>query len=59
MIRKCYVCKKVFGTKEPLEDKRITHGLCDHCFIKEKQKIERELYGRGPSRPAAPDSGAA
>jgi hypothetical protein len=57
MIRKCYICKKVFGTKEPLEDKRITHGLCDSCFIKEKQKIEREIYGR-KSRPLAADSAA-
>jgi len=32
MIRICMKCKKKLGEKEPLEDKSITHGLCDSCL---------------------------
>ncbi len=41
MIRVCYRCKIVFGEKEPLEDKRETHGICKGCFPKEIEDIER------------------
>ena len=32
MIRVCCKCKRVFGEKEPYEDKSETHGFCDPCF---------------------------
>ena len=32
MIRQCSECKVVYGEKDPLEDKTITHGYCDRCF---------------------------
>ena len=32
MIRRCCYCKKIMGEKEPLNDKRITDGICDDCY---------------------------
>jgi|GEM_PF-2450933 len=32
MIRVCMFCDTVFGEKEPLHDRRPTHGICDSCF---------------------------
>lgn len=43
MIRICYRCKIIFGEKEPFEDHRKTHGLCDECFIEEMNEIEAKL----------------
>jgi hypothetical protein len=44
MIRICYskfhIGDRKFGEKEPLEDKRATHGLCGPCFEKEMGVIE-------------------
>ena len=40
MIRVCMVCKKVFGEKEPLDDKSPTHGICDPCFEEFRVKSE-------------------
>jgi hypothetical protein len=34
MIRICSDCKYVLGEKEPFEDKRETHGLCQPCMEK-------------------------
>ena len=31
MIRWCSWCDKKLGEIEPLEDKRITHGICKEC----------------------------
>ena len=46
MIRVCYYkgCGFVYGEKEPLSDKRITHGLCPkHLKISLKEiKVEKE-----------------
>jgi hypothetical protein len=41
LIRICCVCGKIFGEKEPYEDKSYTHGLCDECFKKEIEKIKK------------------
>ena len=32
MIRQCAWCNKNMGEVEPLEDKRITHGICPDCY---------------------------
>ena len=40
MIRVCMVCEKVLGEKEPLYDKRSTHGFCDPCFEEFRVKYE-------------------
>ena len=48
MTRVCYYqgCGVVYGEKEPLSDKRITHGLCPkHLKISLKEiKTEMEKY---------------
>ena len=31
MIRQCSWCNRILGEKEPLEDKRITHTICEKC----------------------------
>ncbi len=44
MIRICYskhhIGDRKFGEKEPLEDKRETHGICEPCLVKEIEMIE-------------------
>jgi len=47
MIQVCYsnhhIGDRKYGEKEPLEDKRETHGLCNLCFEKEIQDIQIAL----------------
>lgn len=31
MIRICSYCTRPMGEKEPLDDKRISHGICEKC----------------------------
>lgn len=31
MIVRCSWCGKKMGEKEPLGDKRVTHGICEKC----------------------------
>lgn len=33
-------CNTVFGEKEPLYDRTLTHGICDPCF--EEFRLEHE-----------------
>jgi hypothetical protein len=48
MVRVCYYkgCGVVYGEKEPLSDKRLTHGLCPkHLKVSLKEiKAEMEKY---------------
>lgn len=37
MIRICAWCKKIMGEKEP-DQSGTTHGICDECFAKLKEK---------------------
>jgi len=41
LIRQCCICWIVFGEKEPLEDKSVTHGLCGDCFKVEMEKLDK------------------
>jgi nitroimidazol reductase NimA-like FMN-containing flavoprotein (pyridoxamine 5'-phosphate oxidase superfamily) len=43
MIRVCCECKKVFGEKEPLEDRSETHGICEKCFPKVMKRFKEEI----------------
>jgi hypothetical protein len=38
MTRQCAWCKKSLGEKAPMEDERITHGICLGC----RQKLLRD-----------------
>jgi hypothetical protein len=40
MIRVCADCKGFIGYKEPMGDKRLTHGLCEKCLEKIEQEFE-------------------
>lgn len=31
MIRECAWCKRILGEKEPLDDPKVTHGICENC----------------------------
>ena len=44
MIQICYVCKKKYGEKEPLENRGETGGICPACLPGELEKI-REWKG--------------
>ena len=37
----CYWCGKYIKEKEPLEDKSISHGMCQDCCKKAKTKIKK------------------
>jgi hypothetical protein len=45
MIRVCYYkdCGIVYGEKEPLSDRRITHGLCPKHFEISFKEIKAEM----------------
>lgn len=32
LVIKCSWCGKDMGTKEPLDDRSITHGICPECL---------------------------
>lgn len=38
MIRWCCYCLSYIGEKEPLEDKSLTHGICEKCLEVELNK---------------------
>ena len=40
MIQVFSVCKTIYGEKEPLDDKRLTHGYCPECFEIAMAEIE-------------------
>jgi hypothetical protein len=33
MIRQCAWCRSVIGQIMPLEDTRVTHGMCSLCYF--------------------------
>jgi len=41
MLVICAYCGKTIGEKEPLEDKKISHGCCKECYLKELEKLEK------------------
>ena len=45
MVRVCYYkgCGVVYGEKEPLSDKRLTHGLCPKHFKVSLKEIKAEM----------------
>ena len=40
MKKVCYVCKILYGIKEPLHDNSETHGICPECLELEIKKLE-------------------
>lgn len=44
MIVQCSYCKRRIGVKEPLDDNRISHGICGECFVKETIFEEVRAY---------------
>ena len=41
MIRKCCVCDKYLGEKEPLDNKNETHTYCDVHLKEMEQELEK------------------
>ena len=41
MRQVCYVCKILYGVKEPFENNSETHGLCPECFKQEMLKLDQ------------------
>lgn len=49
MERRCVVCGKHLGHKEPLDDHRITHGYCETClFLIESTEALRDAILQAP-----------
>lgn len=42
MRQVCYVCKKQYGVKLPLDNDSVTHGICKKCFPGELKRLEHE-----------------
>jgi predicted DsbA family dithiol-disulfide isomerase len=40
------LCNKVFGEKEPLEDKSITTGICPDCWPGEETRLKKLIEKR-------------
>ena len=63
MLRVCCYqgCGSVYGEKEPLSDKRMTHGLCEKHFKISMQEIEgkKEKNSRVSANEARPRIGFA
>lgn len=50
MIRICAWCKAWLGQKEPLEDKRVTHGICQECLDRSFLPVREDEDGdRSPT----------
>jgi DNA-directed RNA polymerase subunit RPC12/RpoP len=45
MFIKCSWCGKDMGEKEPKEDKRTTHGMCENCKKEQEEEMEGEPKG--------------
>ncbi|OGP71262.1 MAG: hypothetical protein A2W09_07600 [Deltaproteobacteria bacterium RBG_16_50_11] len=43
MRQVCYVCNTVYGQKDPLSDKRETHGLCPVHYETELKRIKKTI----------------
>jgi hypothetical protein len=52
MIQVCYYrgCKAFYGEKEPLSDRRKTHGLCPKHFQIVLKEIRTEMKNRVRSK---------
>lgn len=43
MIRQCAWCLKMMGEVAPLQDKRITHGMCEECNVQVLKKMAEKV----------------
>ena len=46
MITKCCLCGEVYGSKEPFEDLRVSHGYCPACYLVELEKFKEKVKKR-------------
>lgn len=57
MVRVCIWCREEFGSKEPLEDKSRTHGICDSCFTLAIEKHRQQMLLSNADRPQSNKAG--
>ena len=52
MIRVCSWCERFLGDKEPLEDQRVTHSVCELCAqqMLASEEDEREQFRQAEPR---------
>jgi hypothetical protein len=61
----CAWCKKDLGSKEPLEDRSVSHGICPECYAREARGISPTINkedghgsdGRADAGDVVPDPG--
>lgn len=40
MILICSYCRKIMGEKEPIENRKHTHGMCSDCYARMMRQLE-------------------
>ena len=45
MIRRCGWCQKILGVFPPVEDERVSHGICVDCSLLVYIELDKELNG--------------
>ena len=45
MRQVCYICKKQYGVKLPLDNDDETSGLCPICYPRELEKFRKIIEG--------------
>lgn len=50
VIQHCYVCGKIYGEKEPLEDKAVTSGICPACWPVTLIQLYGQIFGKALRR---------
>ena len=54
LIRECVKCGRVYGEKEPYEDRSITSGYCPRCFKEEMEELEKRIEAKERRNPMTP-----
>ena len=43
MIRRCCICRNIYGEKAPFSEPSETTGVCDACYLPYLEEIEKQL----------------
>ena len=42
MIRRCCICRNIYGEKAPFSEPGETTGICDVCYLPYLEKIRKD-----------------
>jgi len=43
MIRRCCICRNIYGEKAPFSEPGETTGICDVCYLPYLERIRKEV----------------